>query len=767
MANGLKHSIYGFDKFRLDCSKLMLYRDGEPVTLPPKVIKTLAVLVENRGSILSKNELMESVWEDSIVEEANLSQNLYLLRKTLGVRADGSPYIETLRRRGYRFNGDVERVTENQPEPSAVARPIVHAETPSVFGGVEREGNVLRVVDWQASETASEKTEAAANLAPISSQSASLRQSRSQLLRSLALAGLGLIVLLAGAAFLWPRFMPAATTTESQGEVSVTRLTNGYFPFGATISPDGNVFVYHEVDGDMSRMFVQQTGQSSRVEIASSVSHVYGPKTFSLDGQSIFYVAADKKGRVSSLYRIPTMGGSPVKIIDEVHGPVSFSPDNKEMVFPRRSPNGDTALIIARTDGRAERVVAQRSSPKVLLSAVNWSPDGKTIAYGDRDHYDSRAVPTHRLNILNVATGRTSAVSSENWENLLRIVWAPDGAGIFAIGTRDGDGYSTHRDQIYFVSYPDGVSRRLTSDGNRHEPDSLGVTRKGDVFSVTANRSTQLWVMNSDGDTNSAVQLTRGAADGRAGIGLLPDGRFAYLARNAEEISIMLADAGGANTKQLATGFQFIEELRADPLGRFLVFSAVKDRKNQIFRIDLDGGNLKQLTSTGGTSIDSSISPDGKYLAFDSVVDGNDQQNFTLMRTSIDGGQPTLLTKGCFLPTYSPDGSLISCVSSVKGEIVIVSAADGAEVERHPLPVFATWNFGIGWTADGSGLVYIGNEKGTSNLWVLPRDGAKARPLTNFTSGIIYRYAFTPDGSKIYISRGYPTQDAILIKNFR
>src|SRR5688500_634027 len=125
MQNGSKHSVYGFDRFRLDCDKLMLYRDGEPVTLPPKVIKTLAVLVENRGSILSKNELMERVWEDSIVEEANLSQNLYLLRKTLGSRPDGSPYIETLRRRGYRFTSDdvaVESIPIKQAE-NEVATP--------------------------------------------------------------------------------------------------------------------------------------------------------------------------------------------------------------------------------------------------------------------------------------------------------------------------------------------------------------------------------------------------------------------------------------------------------------------------------------------------------------------------------------------------------------------------------------------------------------------------------------------------------------------
>src|SRR5687768_3588518 len=96
MANGGNNGIYEFDQFKLDTGKLMLYRKNEEITLPPKVVKTLAVLVENGHEILSKEDLIEQVWPDSIVEEASLSQHLYLLRKTLGTKPDGQPYIETL-----------------------------------------------------------------------------------------------------------------------------------------------------------------------------------------------------------------------------------------------------------------------------------------------------------------------------------------------------------------------------------------------------------------------------------------------------------------------------------------------------------------------------------------------------------------------------------------------------------------------------------------------------------------------------------------------
>src|SRR6478672_7252738 len=149
MDNGNGHSIYEFDQFRLDAGKLMLYRGGEEIQLPPKVIKTLSVLIESKGEILSKDELMARVWDDSIVEESNLSQYLYLLRKTLGAKTDGGNYIETLRRRGYRFNGEVRPFLPIRTNGSSSPKVI------PAFNeiAVERHGNVLRLADWTPEKT--------------------------------------------------------------------------------------------------------------------------------------------------------------------------------------------------------------------------------------------------------------------------------------------------------------------------------------------------------------------------------------------------------------------------------------------------------------------------------------------------------------------------------------------------------------------------------------------------------------------------------------
>lgn len=116
-------TIYEFENFRLDAVRLVLYRDGEPVALRPKAIETLVALVEKQGAIASKDELMKRLWPDTFVEEANLTQHIYVLRKALGRSSEGRELIETFSRRGYRFTGTVRSHSGNSDEMVADSRP--------------------------------------------------------------------------------------------------------------------------------------------------------------------------------------------------------------------------------------------------------------------------------------------------------------------------------------------------------------------------------------------------------------------------------------------------------------------------------------------------------------------------------------------------------------------------------------------------------------------------------------------------------------------
>ena len=99
----LNRCLYGFGDFELDPEQGTLSRDNRLVGLPPKAISILAVLVERRGEMVSKQTLMKLVWPETFVEEGNLTQNISLLRKELGKTSGGGDYIQTLPKRGYRL----------------------------------------------------------------------------------------------------------------------------------------------------------------------------------------------------------------------------------------------------------------------------------------------------------------------------------------------------------------------------------------------------------------------------------------------------------------------------------------------------------------------------------------------------------------------------------------------------------------------------------------------------------------------------------------
>lgn len=124
---------YEFGPFRLIPAEQQLLRDGEPVALTPKSFDLLVVLVENAGHLIEKSELLNRVWPDSFVEEANLSVKMSELRRALGKDANEAQYVETVPRRGYRFVAEVREVVGQTSESvEVVDEPGVELDHPVV-----------------------------------------------------------------------------------------------------------------------------------------------------------------------------------------------------------------------------------------------------------------------------------------------------------------------------------------------------------------------------------------------------------------------------------------------------------------------------------------------------------------------------------------------------------------------------------------------------------------------------------------------------------
>src|SRR5215467_12936562 len=124
---GTTGAVYEFGSFRLDAARRLLMQNDRTLTLQPKTFDLLILLVESRGRVLTKKELMNALWPDTFVEDANLTFQMSALRKALGPEA--SEWIETLPRYGYRFSGKV-LVFDPGGTSGGAVRPLTETPAP-------------------------------------------------------------------------------------------------------------------------------------------------------------------------------------------------------------------------------------------------------------------------------------------------------------------------------------------------------------------------------------------------------------------------------------------------------------------------------------------------------------------------------------------------------------------------------------------------------------------------------------------------------------
>ena len=105
-----------FGPYRVDGPNRLLWKGQEMVALGPKSIEVLLALIARAGQVVGKQELMDRVWPETFVEEANLSVQVSALRKALGEREEGGEYIQTIPKRGYRFMGSVQAAPKGPPK---------------------------------------------------------------------------------------------------------------------------------------------------------------------------------------------------------------------------------------------------------------------------------------------------------------------------------------------------------------------------------------------------------------------------------------------------------------------------------------------------------------------------------------------------------------------------------------------------------------------------------------------------------------------------
>ena len=734
----LKHQIYSFDEFTLDVTRGSLVRDGSEIKLRPKSFEVLKFLVENGGRLITKDELIQVVWQGMAVTDDSLVQCLKDIRRTLNDKSQ--TYIKTVQGRGYIFEKEVS-------ETSASA--IYTEETTGVRLVIEEMSEPSAVADGflpQAKENGRKENFLNA-----------VKQNK----RAAIFAGAALLVVISIFAawrfYLNPsdkntaeKMLPMSAALFQNVEIkSITRVGN---IVNNAISPDGKYVVYTTSDNGRESLWLRQIATDSTQQVLAPTEFRYFGVSFSRDGEYIYYLRSDRANPFPrTLFRIPKLGGVAEKILADMDWCPTFSPDGSQIAFVRNSPDKNTSvLMIADANGSNERKVATRSYNEAY-SFPSWSPDGQLIAAsaGSAELGDSfRDVVT-----VNVSDGAEKTLTTRKWYWINQVAWLADGSGVMMSANPEK---SHIYNQLWLLSYPNGEARQITNDSNNYNSVSLTADSRT-LLAGHTELLTHLWIA-PEGDSARARRISSGLGDYKF-IRWTPDGKLLVAAFTNKNIDIYLRDVDGAEIKQLTVnaGTNWGNEISPD--NRYIVFDSDRTGNLHIWRMDIDGGNPVQLTNGGGEKF-AEISPDGKWIVYTAF------QDWTLWKVSIAGGESVKIADAyARQSSISPDGKWIVYLASEANHFVLIPFGGGSPLKNFDLPPDAPQLQAVRWSPDSQFLQFIVKRGGVENIWQQPLEGGEPKQITNFTSDRIFSYDWSDDGKTLAIIRGAWTSDVVLLSH--
>ena len=588
-------AAFEFGPFLLDPAKRALLREGVPQSLPPKAFDVLALLVQRRERVVSKEELLSTLWADTFVEEGNLSQQIFVLRRTLNGHSESPEYIATIPRRGYRFTAQVIERSE-----------------------VERQAESAPKEPWR-------------------------RRSR-WLVASLGAA----VVLVAALLAVFSRHFAAGPDPRILVVTAFPGLER--FP---SISPDGNFVVFSwtgsnpdgssdlwikAVDGDALRRLTD----TPAAEVQPAWSPDGGEIAFVRAGQGVFIVSAlgGQERRISGsgsmvgwtpdsrsllmrdrtdegphgIFRLELATGTRHQVTRAPRGmgdwAFAVSPDGSTLAFARYERPGISDVYVAPIAGGEPR---RRTNWNASISAVSWASNGREILYsvaeapgldhslfripadGDRIERGTRALHTNvaSLSMSRPRSGQPGRIAfTRNRVDVgLRLV---DLEGQLVSDVFQSIGRFSDSTRVDFPG-------RFSRDG------------KQVAFLSDRTGWAEVWIANADGSglrqatTLHATELDIG--------GWSPDSRRLVIdAAIAGNSDVFLVSLDGGSPVQVTTepGSDGLAEWSSD--GRWIYFTSDRSGRPELWKVPAEGGEPIRLTREGG--FQPRLGPDGRTLFY-------------------------------------------------------------------------------------------------------------------------------------------------------
>jgi len=637
-----KNQIYRFGEFELRAHSRSLVRDGKEIILGSKAFEVLVYLLQHAGAVVAKDELLQAVWPESYVEESNLSQHIYGLRKAF---ADRAGYILTIPGRGYQFTADVQTISP------------VDESLQTQSGGVlvqtirERTHVVIH-------EPLTTPIEPAPNpLLPLPVRKFPLRVVA--ISASLAVASICLL------AYWYLAHRGPGLPAQVSSYVQITHDGHDKYLSGT----DGSRLFFTQRSPQLGEQISISGGTPAPVPNPIPNSWV---GDVSPDGSTVFIVAeAGGMTSDSTLWTAAVLGGSLRRLAPAVTS--AWSPDGESVAYATQ--DGDVYTI--RSDGAQPTKLASVGG---FVSSLSWSPDGKILRF----FKDGKLwqVTTHGAALHELLTGWCSVPGKTQGR------FGPDGRFYFIC---DGQIWTLdERHSLIGKSTAEPV--QLTS-GPIHWSDPIPSKDGRKLFAVGATRRGELVRFDTSSGKFQAflggisAEFVDYARDGKSVLYVsFPDG---ILWRSNRE---------GSTPIQLTSPPVYPKLPRWSPDGKKIAFVDQSPLgASAIYTIPAEGGAtpVRLLPNDLQPETDPGWSPDGTRIVFSTSPTEFTNPRPILRILNLASGTVTSVpgSEGLYSPRWSPDGKFIaaSTVDSLAMKVFNIATQQWSDLKTGPV-AFPNWS---------------------------------------------------------------------------
>ena len=613
--------------------------------------------------------------------------------------------------------------------------------------------------------------------ASASGRSSSITAITAQHKTGLAVSAVIAVVVLAAAGF---GLYSLLTRTGPQPfrSFTITQITNTGKSVAAAISPDGKYIMNVQNDNGLESLWLRNIATGSDTQIIAPSAIRRRNLSFSPDGNYAYFIQRSETG--PDMFRMPVLGGTLQLIAQDVDSNFTFSPDARRIAFVcgNNPATGEFQLNSSNLDGGEKTNLLTEKTPNGdnnnFPRFAAWSPDGKEIALSHGTFGD-----TEVLKAFDLATKRISVLARFPKTLLYQQSWLPESNMLMVAYSEKGPNLG--RRQIGVVSSTGGKLQPVTRDTNSYSGLSMSADGKT-VATVQVKTTRTLDIVPAGGVSGLSGKATPSSLiENVENFDWTPDGnlvvtdgsKLLQVKPDGSKQSELISDSGAAVVNVIRCSNTYLIDWS---------FHAGKDG-TAIWRVNPDGSNPKEI-GKGNSNTSPACSPDQKWVYYLDTL-------LTWMRAPADGSGAPQAVAGTSIPDmyeylgnidFSPDGKRFMVVALTEDQatrathknlvLVNLDAAAGSTPQvivpdpRMSAGLTATtiYTGGPKFSPDGKAIVYDIMDKGVGNLWWQPLDGSHGHPITNFTSGTINSFHWSPDRKSLGVTRAHDISDAVVLR---